>query len=337
MLLDKQVVINGQILSHRFFSDSCDIALGMSTDGFAPFRKHKKTCWPLILFDYNLPPEIHFHIQHILSLGVIPGPKKPVDFDSFLWPAIQELICLKIGVHTYDILNDEFFAMQAYIILVFRDIPAISLVLRMQGHNGLLPYCMCKICAVPISGGNTHYVPLHPSVSPEMHSIYNPLNLPLCTHESFLEDAHRVQSALTDSASDDLAKLCGIKGVPALTVLSSLSFLKSFPYDFMHLIYENLLKNLMLLWSGNYKDLGCGNESYTFQQTIWEAIGVASAQSGLHIPSAFGPCHPDVATDKVSWTADTCTFWALSLGLVVLRMLPPPEILHAFRQAHSIT
>jgi hypothetical protein len=40
------------------FSDERDIARGLSTDGFSPFKKRKKTCWPIILFNYNLPPEI---------------------------------------------------------------------------------------------------------------------------------------------------------------------------------------------------------------------------------------------------------------------------------------
>ena len=31
-----------------FFSDPRDIALGLSTDGFALFKKHDKTYWPII-------------------------------------------------------------------------------------------------------------------------------------------------------------------------------------------------------------------------------------------------------------------------------------------------
>jgi len=38
----------------------------------------------LIIFNYNLPPDVRFHINNILALGVIPGPKKPIDADSFL-------------------------------------------------------------------------------------------------------------------------------------------------------------------------------------------------------------------------------------------------------------
>ena len=32
-----------------YFSDGCDIALGLLTDGFAPFKKCDKMCWPIIL------------------------------------------------------------------------------------------------------------------------------------------------------------------------------------------------------------------------------------------------------------------------------------------------
>ncbi|KAI5823201.1 hypothetical protein K523DRAFT_317296 [Schizophyllum commune Tattone D] len=51
-----RVVVNGERCRHRFFSDSHDVALGLSTDGFAPFQRRTKTCWPIILFNYNLPP-----------------------------------------------------------------------------------------------------------------------------------------------------------------------------------------------------------------------------------------------------------------------------------------
>ena len=47
-------------MSHEYFSGPRDIALGLSTDGFAPFKRHKSTAWPLVLFNYNLSPETQF-------------------------------------------------------------------------------------------------------------------------------------------------------------------------------------------------------------------------------------------------------------------------------------
>ena len=111
------VTINGQPRPYKYFKDHRDIALGLSTDGFCPFRKRKKTCWPILIYNYNLSPEIRFWIRHILCVGVIPG--KPKDYDSFLWPLVEELLKLAEGIKAYDISSDEIFALCAFLILFF--------------------------------------------------------------------------------------------------------------------------------------------------------------------------------------------------------------------------
>lgn len=325
-LLGKKVSIDNKDMAHTFFDNDSDIALGLSTDGFAPFRRRTKTCWPLILFNYNLPPEVRFHLENIISLGVVPGPKKPVDFDSFLWPAVQELLQLELGVHAYDVLSDKFIALRAYLILVFGDIPAMSMVMQMKGHNGFRPCRMCNISGVRVPNMRqpTHYVPLDRSRHPDVQSsdtaikCYDAAALPLRSHDEIMHQARAVQFAATEAASERLAREYGVKGVPLLSVLSSLTFPLSFPYDFMHLLYENVLKNLFLLWGGDYKKMDAGREDYKLATAIWEAIGAASAESGPTIPSAFGPRPPNIASDKISWTADSRSFWALYLGPVLL-------------------
>lgn len=107
----KDVILDGVNQGHRYFSDDRDIALGLSTDGFAPFKRRKNTAWPLILFNYNLPPDKRFHVDQILALGVVPGPKKPHDIDSFLWPAILELLELAKGVRAFDGLSSSIFSL----------------------------------------------------------------------------------------------------------------------------------------------------------------------------------------------------------------------------------
>lgn len=325
-LLKRNVTIDGKTFPYTFFSDSRDVAFGLSTDGFAPFRRRKKTAWPLILFNYNLSPEIRFHIEYILSLGVIPGPKKPVDCDSFLWPAVQEFLRLAVGVHSYDILHDEFFPLRAYLILAFGDIPAVSMILRMKGHNGFCPCRMCNIHGIRIPNIRqpTHYVPLDRSRHPDVQfsdtavKTYHARHLPLRTHADFMTQAQEVQFAPTETESERLAKIYGIKGVPLLSVLSSLRFPHSFPFDFMHLLWENVLKNLMLLWTGGYKGLDEGIESYGLPPTVWDAIGAASAASGATIPTAFGARPHNVSSDKCMWTAESRSFWTLFLGPVLL-------------------
>lgn len=138
-------VVDNRKQPHKFFADDHDITLGLSTDGFAPFKRRKQTCWPLILFNYNLPPDICCQLAYVLCVAVIPGPNKPKDFDSFLWPLIEELMQLEIGVKTFDQQSSEMFALRAFLIHIFGDIPAISMVMQMKGYNGFCPCRMCNI------------------------------------------------------------------------------------------------------------------------------------------------------------------------------------------------
>jgi hypothetical protein len=43
---------------HWYFDRDTDMVLGLSTDGCAPFRQRAKTACPLLLFNYNLPPDV---------------------------------------------------------------------------------------------------------------------------------------------------------------------------------------------------------------------------------------------------------------------------------------
>jgi hypothetical protein len=325
-LCNEYVTVDQKRRPYKFFEDPRDIALGMSTDGFAPFRRRKKTCWPLLLYNYNLPPEIRFHLQYILCIGVIPGPNKPKDFDSFFWPAVEELLKLAMGIRVFDVAQSELFPLRAYLILVFGDIPALSMVMRIKGHNGLRPCRMCHIkgLRIPNSRATTHYVPLDRSRHPDVRcdntatKKYDPSQLPLRTHADFLEQGHQVQFASNGTDFENLSKQFGVKGISVLTSLSSIYFPSSFPYDFMHLIFENVIKNLVLLWTGKFKGLDEGNGSYEFHPKVWEAIGAATAASGSSIPLAFGARPPNVADDKSATTADTWSFWMLYLGPVLL-------------------
>ncbi|KAJ8094166.1 hypothetical protein PM082_023375 [Marasmius tenuissimus] len=85
----------------------------------------------------------------------------------------------------------------------------------------------------------------------------------------------------------------------------------------MHLIFENVMKNLVLLGTGAYKGLDEGSGSYHLDLNIWEEIGKATAASAS-IPSCFGARPPNVVNDKQATTADSWLFWLLYLGPILL-------------------
>ncbi|KAF5367732.1 hypothetical protein D9758_009908 [Tetrapyrgos nigripes] len=181
-LCHRHVHVDHQPLLHNYFEDDCDTALGLSTDSFAPHKQWKKSAWPLILFNYNLHPDIHFLLKNILSLGVIPGPKKPHNIESFLWPLLEEFSLLSHGVRAYDVLNNVIFSLQAYLIAVFGNILAVSMLMHMKGHNAK---SLCRMCSIlGVVGPNdprTSYVPLNREWidgSDEI-GVYDPYNLPM--------------------------------------------------------------------------------------------------------------------------------------------------------------
>ena len=102
--------------------------------------------------------------------------------------------------------------LHAYLIVVFGDIPAVSMIMRMKGHN-----------AISLNRDN------FPGVNPG----YEADSLPLQNHDTFLKQATEVQTASTTTASNRLATKYGIKGLPLLTALTSLSFLSQFHASYL--------------------------------------------------------------------------------------------------------
>ncbi|EPS96540.1 hypothetical protein FOMPIDRAFT_1150831 [Fomitopsis schrenkii] len=94
----------------------------------------------------------------------------------------------------------------------------------------------------------------------------------------------------------------------------------------MHLVWENLLPNLVSLWTGEFKGLELNNEPFVIEKTVWEAIGTACKASGQTIPSAFGAAVPNIATEAALFTAETWSLFAQHLGPIILR--------RSFRREH---
>jgi len=241
-------------------------------------------------------------------VDVIPGPKKPCNFNSFLWPLVQELLQLAIGVQAFDSLSKSLFLLHAYVILVFGDIPAVSMIMQMKGHNAKLPCHMCEIKGIWNDTSKTHYVPLNrDNFFSALPHQYNLSVLPLHTHERFIQQAEGVQNAVTAAASDRLATMYDVKGIPLLSSLASLSFPASFSYDFMHLIWTNLIPNPIPMWTGNPKDPDHQDEGYLLLKSAWEAIEAAMAAAGDTIPAAFGARLPNLTLDTFHVSAEMCS------------------------------
>ncbi|KAF6765784.1 hypothetical protein DFP72DRAFT_206832 [Ephemerocybe angulata] len=86
----------------------------------------------------------------------------------------------------------------------------------------------------------------------------------------------------------------------------------------MHLIYENLIKNLLDFFSGSFKDLSHEEKGYRIPKKAWDAIAEATTASGKTIPGAYGARPRGFADDRMGITADMLSFWTIYLGPVYL-------------------
>ena len=311
-LLEKQVVVNGQTQDYKYFSDARDVALGISLDGVTYFSRRQHSVWPVILINYNLPPRVRTHRDRVLCYGVIPGTVQ--NLDSYLIPLHDELNDLAKGTLTLDPWAEELFWQHVYLILGFGDYPGIAKLTRMKGHNGLHPCRFCEILGIRAEGRKVYYVPLYRPEGP-----VDPANLPMRHHDRFIQQGREVLEASTSAAAERLAKDSGIKGIPLLASLNSLNFPFSFPLNFMHLIFENLIPNLVRHYTGTFKDLDSGIEDYDLPKEVWSEICKTGSASGDTIPSSFSLRMPNIETERSSMTAEVWGFWCMYLAPILLR------------------
>ncbi len=129
---------------------------------------------------------------------------------------------------------------------------------------------------------------------------------------------HAVEMASKNPVHEELAKEYGIKGTPVLSILSSLSFPLSFPFNFMHLVWENLIPNLILFWTAKFKDLNHEGKSYVIAPHIWSEVGAMTAKCSTTIPAVFGASVPNIAMKQSQMTAEMYANWTLYIALIVL-------------------
>lgn len=120
-----------------------------------------------------------------------------------------------------------------------------------------------------------------------------------------------------------------------LHAIGSIDFPVSFPVDSMHLVLENVIKQLLELWSGTYKSsirLGDAKaksaDAYVITKESWLEIDKMVSLSAKLIPSAMTRSIVSVSA-RWRWTAETHLFFLLALGPIVLKgHLPPPYFDH---------
>ncbi|QRW01118.1 Transposase family Tnp2 protein [Ceratobasidium sp. AG-Ba] len=322
---------------YKILDNPEDLALGLSTDGFTLFKRRRRglsTAWPIIFINYNIHPRYRVRLENVICVGVIPGPKQCKDLNSFLAPVLDELLLLERGVVSLRTAPERIgctveFVLRAFLIIIFGDIPAISKLLALKGHNAKVPCRACYakgyLCKLPKN--SVYYIPLR---YPGDAEGFPPELLVMRTHNAFL----RHYEALDDledrqGRRKKYAQEYGINDRPIFAHLKSFDLAQCAPYDIMHLLFENLVPNMIKHWIGKFKNLDEGNGNYRLSENVWNEIGRLTTEATCTIPAAFVGTLPDIAQDRTLYKAEAYSFWIQYIApILLLNRLPEPYYEH---------
>ncbi|KAG8729114.1 hypothetical protein FRC10_004283 [Ceratobasidium sp. 414] len=272
-----------------FFDNPEDLLIVLSTDGFTLFKRRR-------------------HLN------------------SYLAPLLDELLLLQDGVESIKVppagaANDMGIqiVLHAFLIMLFGDIPAVTKLLALKGHNAKLPCRTCYMQGVLYRYPRTsvYYLPL---TLPGTERGFPPHLLLLRTHELFLLH-YRSLNALNRQPAQraKLSQELGINAQPIFGHLKSIDLSSCAPYDIMHLLFENLVPNMIAHWTGKFKVLDQGTGSYQLAPAVWAEVGQLTAQAACTIPSAFVGMIPDISRDQNLYKAEAYLFGWQYIGPIILR------------------
>lgn len=239
--------------------------------------------------NYNLSPEERFKQKNIICFGVVPGPKKPTDFNSFLYPLVHQFQQLYTGVNAIDGSRQpeyQHFLLHAFIVAIGADMPAKDMLMGLSGHSAR-HYCnYCEARGIYSSHFRHMYAPVTPpNPSDPDWRRYDPNGLPIRNHHKSKEYAAHVEA----TEDTEIIQGTGIKSYTPFWDLPSVIFPWSYSIDSMHLFYMNIAQYMRDHWANNFSPrLDNQDEAYHISAADWTDIDNSIDSNDMAFPLAFG-------------------------------------------------
>ena len=114
-----------------------DMVLLFSIDGAQLYEKKASDCWIYIWILLDHSPDLRYKKKHIFPGGFIPGPSKPKNLDSFIFPGFHHLAALQNeGLSIWDAALNLIILSFLFLIFGTADTPAMSILSGTVGHTG---------------------------------------------------------------------------------------------------------------------------------------------------------------------------------------------------------
>ncbi len=279
-----------------------DIVLMFSIDGAQLYTHKISDCWIYLWVILDFSPQERYKKDFVIPGGFIPGPKKPKNIDSFLFPGLYHLASLqREGLPIWNSITDQTFSSRLFLGLNTADGPAMAYLNGLVGHHGKFG---CRLyCPTPgrHKTNGPHYYPalLKPmdyNITGCNHSDFSHFSLTVSHNHYFTNLRHLLQSPNDTQyrkrrLETGIVKPTIFLGLPAH---STLPIPRCFGSDIMHLGTFNLADLFLPLWRGQFDhdpiDLPSDWPWAVLQGEIWESHGRDVAAATPYLPGSFG--HP---------------------------------------------
>ena len=281
------------------------MALQFSIDGAQLRADRPSEAWFFIWVIHNLPPTMRYKKAYVIPGAIVPGPKKPWDIDSFMFPSLYHVAALqREGLTIFDTSLGALVRSRPLIIFGTADSPGSAFMSGMVGHSGCVG---CRLyCDMPSRhrAGNGHYYPVmnrpddyevdgcdHPDVSDGDLERFRE-GLP----EKYRQN---IDCLLTATTQADFKILRLALGLSKQTIFSGLlcqplPVPSLFTMDIMHLSVLNDPDLFIKLFTGKLDVYEPDNMAdwdwaiFYHRPKLWTAHGETISRSVPFIPSSFG-------------------------------------------------
>ena len=312
-----------------------NIVLSVLLDGFDSWRQSGCNGCPVLITILSLPPSMRSKILCMLPVRVTPGPREPVNLDSFLELLMEELKTLAAGVVGVNVHGmEDTFTLRAFCLQVTTDMQAGHKITHMTGQGGYTP--IRNLLFNGVRGGKTYYYPpIHPTMGDQLFSLTFPEG-DLRTSDGVQADADAVESMraagrpATHVAA--LVRLTGVTGyspllspgpttraaLPSLSYLWELGPAAAAPYDPMHLLFCNVLPNLWTILCGKLEAEKGVTEELVLPASLRKLMGEEYATAARTVPARQARAMRDIDRRSGSFKAVDWLFFLLCGGGALL-------------------
>ncbi|OSD02895.1 hypothetical protein PYCCODRAFT_1444946 [Trametes coccinea BRFM310] len=286
-----------------------DMLLLFSIDGAQLYESKMSDCWVYIWVIFELGPDKRYKKRYVLPGAVIPGPEKPKNIESFIFPGLYHIAALqREGLKIWDAFRERLFISRPIIIFATADGPGMSCINGLVGHSGAQGcrlYCLLRGRRKP---RGSHYYPAmlkplnyyergcdHDDVSFEA-ILQAPAGLSWSQAVEIRYSKNLARVLLSTSQAEyDRRRL--ETGISEPSIFSGLprnfGIPRCFPGDIMHHISLNLGDLFLPLLRGTFRcdktdnidnwDWACLRSEET-----WQAHGDLVAAASTCLPASFG-------------------------------------------------